>query len=262
MPIELEAVFASSRAPKGKHFLFVEDGMSMNKLRDAVHGLFKVHPHQQGLSIVKRVEGEEQPVTVARLDGASRTLGSFAAEGGFGLADAGLQLIDKDYGRQIGYKTVFIVEYLGPILIMMFYAMRPSFLMGAGASARPWHWVAKWGVVAWLLHFIKRELETLYVHKFSRPTMPFFNLFKNSIYYWGFALVVGRCLCDPDYTAPEDVRQVRAACAGAGGWRGEGCGIVTGDRAALSLGACVRRGRSAAVLRPFMGGTARCWWRW
>lgn len=37
------------------------------------------------------------------------------------------------------------------------------------------------------LHFIKREYETLYIHKFSLSTMPVRNIFKNCAHYWIFS---------------------------------------------------------------------------
>ncbi|KAI5295476.1 3-oxo-5a-steroid 4- dehydrogenase, partial [Ascosphaera acerosa] len=34
------------------------------------------------------------------------------------------------------------------------------------------------------LHFIKRELETIFVHRFGIATMPAWNIFRNSAHYW------------------------------------------------------------------------------
>jgi very-long-chain enoyl-CoA reductase len=44
--------------------------------------------------------------------------------------------------------------------------------------------------------------------------MPLFNLFKNSTYYWGFALAVGYPLCHPNYVAPGKTQVI----AGLGLW--------------------------------------------
>ena len=74
------------------------------------------------------------------------------------------------------------------MLFVALYATCPAALWGAGAQpagsplfdlAAPsrMHWVAQWGLWAWMLHFLKREFETAFVHKFSRPTMPLSNLY-------------------------------------------------------------------------------------
>lgn len=60
-------------------------------------------------------------------------------------------------------------------------------------------------VIAWILHYAKRLFETFFVHKFSHGTMPLTNLFKNCIYYWGYALFVGYTLCHPLYTPQKNM---------------------------------------------------------
>ncbi|CAI5725112.1 unnamed protein product [Hyaloperonospora brassicae] len=119
-------------------------------------------------------------------------------------------LVFRDLGPQIGYRTVFVLEYLGPLLIVLGYATRPALVYGSQAVTRPWHAAARFGVAFWTLHFVKRELETLFVHRFSRPTMPLRNLFKNCSYYWTFAAVVGFPLCHPEYTGPTSLLQMTA----------------------------------------------------
>ena len=103
----------------------------------------------------------------------------------------GGEITFKDLGPQIGYRTVFLIEYFGPMLFVALYALRPALIYGANASSTPYNRVAGVGIVCWIIHFLKRELETLFVHKFSRPTMPLNNLFKNCAYYWIFGAVIG-----------------------------------------------------------------------
>jgi len=65
--------------------------------------------------------------------------------------------------------------------------------------------VAYMGVVCWVGHFLKREYETFFIHKFSRVTMPRSNLYKNCAYYWLFAIFVGHPLCSPHFKVFFDI---------------------------------------------------------
>jgi very-long-chain enoyl-CoA reductase len=131
-----------------------------------------------------------------KLEDDSKTIASY------GLGENPV-LTMKDLGPQVGYRNVFLLEYFGPMVFVGLYYMRPAIIYGKAASSE-YNWVALLGVACWMLHFLKREFETLFVHKFSRPTMPLGNLFKNCMYYWAFGAVIGYPLCSPSYVPPSE----------------------------------------------------------
>ncbi|KXN87221.1 hypothetical protein AN958_08611 [Leucoagaricus sp. SymC.cos] len=92
----------------------------------------------------------------------------------------GVELQVKDLGPQIGWRTVFFVEYVGPILIHPLFYYFPKFWYGKDVVHSS---LQKYVYAFVMLHFIKRELETMFVHRFSNGTMPLRNIFKNSAHY-------------------------------------------------------------------------------
>lgn len=87
----------------------------------------------------------------------------------------GCRVTLKDLGPQINWKTVFILEYLGPLVIhQVAAALRPQTLNFTQFMA----------YACITFHFLKREYETLFVHRFSHATMPLRNLAKNCAHYW------------------------------------------------------------------------------
>ena len=86
----------------------------------------------------------------------------------------------KDYGPQISWRLVYIIEYFGALIAM------PLFMMFVNVNL-----VTRIDVILWIIHYTKRLYESIYVHSFSAETMPFTNVFKNSFYYWGAGAVIG-----------------------------------------------------------------------
>lgn len=111
------------------------------------------------------------------------------------------QLYFKDLGPQIGWSTVFLCEYAGPLFCYMITYLRPSILYGSKAASADYHYAVKLAAICWSFHYAKRILETIFVHRFSHATMPIMNLFKNCTYYWGFAFFVGYYINHPLYTS-------------------------------------------------------------
>jgi len=106
----------------------------------------------------------------------------------------------SDLGPQVGWRTVFLVEYGGPLLIMtILLAFRLTIW---GGKAKPLA-LNQWVLVACAyFHYIKRELESLFVHRFSKDTMPIKNIFINCTHYWVFFGAAMTLILRPGYTPP------------------------------------------------------------
>jgi len=102
----------------------------------------------------------------------------------------------KDLGPQVGWKTVFVTEYMGPLLLYPLFYYYPSVFYGTQAAGPTL--IQKMALFAWSFHYGKRVFETLFIHRFSHGTMPIFNLFKNCSYYWGFAALVAYGVNTPE----------------------------------------------------------------
>lgn len=61
-------------------------------------------------------------------------------------------------------------------------------------------WFFRVAVALILFHFLKREVESLFVHRFSNPTMPIARLPINCSHYWLLCgASIGYYLCHPKY---------------------------------------------------------------
>ncbi|PWA14970.1 hypothetical protein CCH79_00014281 [Gambusia affinis] len=109
----------------------------------------------------------------------------------------------RDLGAQISWVTVFLTEYTGPLVIYLLFYFRVPFIYASKYDfTTSKHWVVHLACMCHSFHYIKRLLETLFVHRFSHGTMPLRNIFKNCTYYWGFAAWMAYYINHPLYTPP------------------------------------------------------------
>ncbi|KZC06731.1 Trans-2,3-enoyl-CoA reductase, partial [Dufourea novaeangliae] len=133
-----------------------------------------------------------------RLDAKGKTLSDSDSLKSLSVSDGG-KLYFKDLGPQISWKTVFLVEYAGPLVIYLWLYQRPWIFYGDVDTSKI-HTTVSVAAVCWIVHYAKRLLETLFVHRFSHATMPLRNLFKNCSYYWLFAMYVAYHVNHPLFT--------------------------------------------------------------
>ncbi|KAI0784549.1 3-oxo-5-alpha-steroid 4-dehydrogenase-domain-containing protein [Abortiporus biennis] len=119
---------------------------------------------------------ERQAYTVK---GEKKTLADETTLNAAGIAEGG-ELVVKDLGPQIGWQTVFLIEYVGPLIVHPLIYHFPSLFYGGSVQHSL---LQKYVYIMVLLHFVKRELETLFVHRFSHGTMPLYGVFRNSFHY-------------------------------------------------------------------------------
>jgi very-long-chain enoyl-CoA reductase len=122
---------------------------------------------------------------------------------------SGMSVQLKDLGPQVGYSTVFFWEYFGPILVYAAFYFLQGPIYGKEFAHSETQDLA---LIYFVGHYVKRIIETFFVHRFSHATMPIFNLYKNCSYYWAFAGFIAYFINHPLYQSPPQ-RRVHAALA-------------------------------------------------
>ncbi|XP_012670582.1 very-long-chain enoyl-CoA reductase [Clupea harengus] len=109
----------------------------------------------------------------------------------------------RDLGPQLGWTMVFLAEYLGPLLIYLLFYFRVPYIythkFAFTASPYP---VVSLACGCHSFHYIKRLIETIFVHRFSHGTMPLRTIVRNCVYYWGFSAWLAYYINHPLYTPP------------------------------------------------------------
>ncbi|KAI9474677.1 3-oxo-5a-steroid 4- dehydrogenase [Coemansia sp. RSA 989] len=163
--IEKRSSSAAGASGKPKPLLEVEvdDSATVDELKSAIH------------KHAKKLYPDRQRLTTA--DKSVLKPGESLSKHGIG---DGSVIFLKDLGPQIGWRAVFYIEYLGPIIFHYFIYNFSELIYGHAVEHST---VQRYAYILTMGHFIKRELETAFVHRFSNGTMPLLNLFKNSGHY-------------------------------------------------------------------------------
>jgi very-long-chain enoyl-CoA reductase len=127
---------------------------------------------ETGLTVVRQrllyYGGGKEPVV---MNDTKRTISSHNIN-----CDGHAVLTLKDLGPQVDWRTVFLLEYAGPLLLHQLFCL-PLFPTLSPVQ------LAVWAMVSG--HYLKRLYESIFVHRFSHATMPWRGVVKNCVHYGG-----------------------------------------------------------------------------
>ncbi|XP_062843371.1 trans-2,3-enoyl-CoA reductase-like 2b [Trichomycterus rosablanca] len=109
----------------------------------------------------------------------------------------------QDLGPQLGWTMVFLAESFGPLFIyLIFYYRLPFIYNHQHDYTKSPHTVVRLACWCHSLHYSKKLLETIFIHRFSHGTLPINTIILNCLYYWGFAAWLSYYINHPLYTTP------------------------------------------------------------
>ena len=156
----------------------IDEGKQVRQLRFEIEKVVGLKACQQRLWYEVPEEGKEKPKQVV-------------LEVDKTLKESGVTeettIMMKNLGKQLPFRFVYLTEYFGPLIL---YVLIYFVAKAAGRINEDNCLQTKLALAMWVIHYVKRILETIYVHEFGDMTMPIRNIFKNCTYYYGFAIVV------------------------------------------------------------------------
>lgn len=139
---------------------------TLGTLRDLIYEQVGIGPARQRLVLH---HGNKEHSMVLRDDHCSLE--------GYGMTRIRGQVLHlKDLGPQVSYRTVFLLEYAGPLLLHQLLALLYGIDRMSSRQLAPFTLVN--------LHYVKRLYESLFVHRFSHAVMPLRGCVRNCAYYW------------------------------------------------------------------------------
>ncbi|DBA68491.1 hypothetical protein WJX79_009354 [Trebouxia sp. C0005] len=169
----------------------IAEKATVNDLKQAISQANpKYYPSRQRLTL---------PPQTGQKSGSPLVDGKLLSE--YSLSE-GSKVVFKDLGTQVGWTTVFFWEYFGPLAVYPLFYFLPGLLYPGLKQAHAKHQVQFWALLYWEFHYAKRIVETFFVHRYSKGSMPIANLYRNCTYYWVFAAFVSYFINHPLYTPP------------------------------------------------------------